>query len=75
MVANALASTLFTLTNGAINKEVLETLTGYKTYDINDKRFIEQTVGNWVNMDNIFREQLKGQNLPVVKPSEAFKTG
>jgi len=50
-------------------------LTGYKTYDINDKRFIEQTVGNWVNMDNIFREQLKGQNLPVVKPSEAFKTG
>jgi len=75
LVANALASTLFTLTNSAMNKELLDTLTGYHTYDVNDKRFIEQTVNNWVNMDNMFREQLKGQNLPVVKPSEAFKTG
>ena len=75
LVANTLASTLFTLTNGAMNKQLLDTLVEYQTYDVNDKRFIEQTVTNWVNMDNMFREQLKGQNLPVVKPSEAFKTG
>jgi hypothetical protein len=73
LVANALASTLFTLTNGAINKELLDTLMAYKTYDTQDKRFIELTINDWVNMDNIFRETLKGSNIPVVKPSEAFK--
>lgn len=75
LVANALASTLFTLTNGAINKELLDTLMSYKTYDTQDKRFIELTINDWVNMDNIFRETLKGSNIPVVKPSEAFKNG
>lgn len=75
LVANALASTLFTLTNGAINKELLDTLMAYKTYDVQDKRFIELTINDWVNMDNIFRETLKGSNIPVVKPSEAFKNG
>ena len=75
LVANALAQTLFTLTNGAINKELLNTLMSYKAYDPNDKRFIELTINDWVNMDNIFRETLKGSNIPVVKPSDAFKTG
>lgn len=75
LVANGLAQALFTLTNGGMDKDMLDTLISYQTYDQTDKVFIETVVGNWVNMDNLLKEQLKGHNLPVVKPREAFKQG
>lgn len=73
LVANGLAQALFSLTNGAMNKDMLDTLIAYETYDVTDKVFIENVVGTWVNMDNMLKDQLKGQNIPVVKPRDAFK--
>lgn len=73
LVANGMAQALFTLTNGALNKDMIDTLIAYETYDVTDKVFIETVVGTWANMDNMLKEQLKGSNIPLIKPREAFK--
>lgn len=75
LVANGLAQALFTLTNGALNKDMIDTLMTYECFDHTDKVFVETTVGTWANMDNMLKEQLKGQNIPLIKPREAFKQG
>lgn len=75
LVANALAQALFTLTNGALNKDMVDTLINYETYDVTDKVFIENVIASWVNMDNMLKESLKGQNVPLVKPRETFQQG
>ena len=75
LVANGLAQALFTLTNGAMNKDMLDTLISYECFDQTDKVFIENTVGTWANMDNMLKESLKGQNVPLVKPRETFQQG
>jgi hypothetical protein len=73
LVATSLAQALFTLTNGALSKDMVDTLISYECFNTTDQMFVDTTVATWANMDNMMRDQLKGQNTPLIKPREAFK--
>ena len=73
LVATSLAQALFTLTNGALSKDMVDTLISYECFNVTDQVFVDTTVATWANMDNMMRDQLKGQNTPLIKPREAFK--
>ena len=73
LVATSLAQALFTLKNGALSKDMVDTLISYECFNITDQVFVDTTVATWANMDNMMRDQLKGQNTPLIKPREAFK--
>jgi hypothetical protein len=73
LIATSLAQALFTLTNGALSKDMVDTLISYECFNTTDKVFVDTTVGAWANMDNMMQDQLKGQNTPIIKPREAFK--